>query len=173
MEYQACSYWVELARFGLPATLVIVGWIVVNNLAVKRERDKSRREMVTKSADGLCESVDKILEDANEYHSSNRNKQLEIVIKIKLGDLSQRLASLMSITQETNILTNCLNAMVKLRQAITSKHFEDEHISVPSDTLIHEEIADAALAMKRNLVDLKHSQFPLKNSFCLSFKCHR
>ena len=161
MENQACSFGIELARFALPASLVIVGWIVVNHLAVKREMDKSRREMIAKSADGLCDAVDTLFEDANNYHSSERDQKLEVKIKITLSDLSQRVASLAQITQDTSKLTNCLSVVIKLRQAVTSKHFEDEHIGSLGNSSIHEEIADASLAMKRSLVDLKHSQFPL------------
>lgn len=161
MDNQACSFGIELARFALPATLVIVGWIVVNHLAVKREMDKSRREMIAKSADGLCETVDTLFEDANDYHSSARDQKLEVKIKIALSDLSQRVASLMQITQDTSKLTPCLTAVVKLRQSVTGKHFEDEHIEPLSNSSLHEEIAEASLAMKRSLVELKHSQFPL------------
>lgn len=161
MDNQACSFGIELARFSLPAALVIVGWIVVNHLAVKREMDKSRREMIAKSADGLCDAVDKLFEDANEYHSSERDQQLEVNIKITLSDLSQRVSSLAQITQDKSKLTICLSAVVKLRQAVTSKHFEDEHTESLGNSSIHEEIADASLAMKRSLVELKHSQFPL------------
>jgi hypothetical protein len=161
MENQACSFGIELARLVLPASLVIVGWIVVNHLAVKREMDKSRREMIAKSADGLCETVDTLFEDANEYHSSARDQKLEVKIKITLSDISQRIGSLRQITQDTCQLTHCLTSVVKLRQSVTGKHFEDEHNEPLSNGSIHEEIADASLAMKRSLVELKHSQFPL------------
>jgi hypothetical protein len=129
MENQACSFGIELARFVLPASLVIVGWIVVNQLAVKREMDKSRREMIAKSADGLCDSIDKLFEYSNDYHSSERDGKLEVKIKITLNDISQRVASLMQITQDTNKLTNCLTSIIKLPSCY-KQALEDEHVEL-------------------------------------------
>lgn len=161
MAHQECSWVIELVRVTLPAILVILGWIVVNKLAVKREMDKSRREMISTSADGLCDSIDKLVEDSYAYHSAERDQKLEVQIKIALSDIPQRAASLNQLTQDTEKLTNCLKAFVKLRQAISGKHFEDEHSGAIHNGPIHEEIAESMLGMKRCLVDLKHSQFPL------------
>ena len=161
MSGEKCSWVIELVRVTLPAILVIFGWIVVNKLAVKREMDKSRREMISKSADGLCDSVDKVAEDSYAYHSAERDQKLEVKIKIALSDISQRAASLKQLTQDREKLTNCQISLVKLRQAISGKHFEDEHSGAIHNGPIHEEIAESMLGMKRCLVDLKHSQFPL------------
>lgn len=161
MADQGCSWVMELVRVTLPSILVILGWIVVNKLAVKREMDKSRREMISKSADGLCDSVDKLLEDSYAYHSSERDPKLEVKIKITLSDIPQRVASLNQLTQDMEKLTKCLKSFVKLRQAISGKHFEDEHGGAIKNGPIHEEMAESMLDMKRCLVELKHSQFPL------------
>ena len=164
MDNQTCSFWVEFTKLALPSFLVIVGWIAVNKLTVKREVDKSRRDMIAESADELCAAVDKLFEFANDYHSSERDNKLEIKIKITLNDLSQRVSSLVQITTDIKTVTNCLMFVVKLRQAVSGKHFEDEHLGPISNSNIHEEIADASLAMKRCLFELKYSQFSLHTS---------
>ena len=161
MANQTCYFWVDFFKLALPSLLVIVGWITVHNLTVKREMEKARREMIAKSADGLCDVVDRLFEYANDYHSSARNNKLEVKIKITQSDLSQRVSSLAQITSNSEILTDCLISVIKLRQAISGKHFEDEHLEPIENNSIHEEIAEASLVMKRSLFRLKNSQFLL------------
>lgn len=167
MANQTCPYWLELLKVAFPALLVIVGWIVVNSLTIKREKEKSRREMIAKSADELCVAVDKLFEYSNEYHSSERNKKLEDKIKITQSDISLRVSSLLQITDDKINLTNCLSCVVKLRQTVSGKHFEDEHSGSIGDGQIFEDIAEATLAMKRCLVELKHSPFSISSSASL------
>lgn len=161
MASQDSSFWVEAVKFFGQAVVVILGWVVVNKLAIERERDKARREMAVKTADGLCDSVDKLFEDARTYHSSHRDIKLEMKLKMSLKDFSQRVASLLQITQNRGELIKCLSGVVALRQSITAKHFEDEHNEPIEDAPIYEGIAEATLEMKLSLVCLKHAQFPL------------
>jgi hypothetical protein len=161
MPSQTCTDLIEVAKLLLPATLIIAGWVIVHKLTVEREIYKARREILAKSADDLCTVVDNLFELANEYHSSDRDSKLEMKIKITQSDLSQRVCSLMQISSDNKSLTNCLATVVKLRQAISGRHFEDEHLGPISNGFIQEEIAGASLSMKRCLVELKHSQFPL------------
>lgn len=164
MADQTCSFGVELLKLALPSFLVIGGWITVHRLTVNREVDKSRREMIAKSADALCDVVDKLFEYAIDYHSTERNIKLEMKIKITQSDLSQRVSSLVQITSDKKRLSDCLIFVIKLRQAVSGKHFEDEHLMPITNSNIHEEIADASLSMKRCLFELKHSPYLLPAS---------
>lgn len=161
MAIQSCFFLLELAKIGLPTIMVIIGWAVVNNQAVIREKEKARRELIAKSADDLCDSVDKLFEYANNYHSSIRDNKLEMQIKIAQNDLSLHVSSLVPITQDKLKLTNCLTSVIKLRQAVSGNHFEDEHLGPISNSSIHEGIAEASLGMKRCLFELKYSQLSL------------
>lgn len=164
-EISDCSVWLDLAKLSIPSVLVIAGWIVANILAKNRERDKARRDIIAKSSDSLCESIDKIFETANDYHSSVRDKKLESKLKIALQDLSERISSLSQLTQDGE-LQKCIALSVKFRQAITGNHFEDEHLAALDSDVIHECIASTSLSLKRSLVDLKHAQFPLPTTYC-------
>lgn len=160
MESPTSSFWVEIAKLSIPSFLVIVGWIVANNLAKNRERDKARRDMIAKSADSLCDLIDKIFETATEYHSSSRDKKLETKLKISLQDLTERVSSLSQITQDCDEPQGCIESVVEFRQAISRSHFEDEHLGPLDSNVVYENIASTALALKRSLVALKHAQFP-------------
>jgi hypothetical protein len=170
MANQTCSFWLDLARISLPTIMIIIGWSVVNKLTVKREKEKSRRELIAKAVDDLCLSVDKLFEYANNYHSSIRDNKLEMQIKIAQNDLSLHLSSLMQITHDTVSLANCLTAVIKLRQAISGNHFEDEHLGPTNNGRIHEGIAEASLAMKRCLFKLKYSQLSISPTTSWLFK---
>ena len=160
MDSQNCSFWIELGKLSIPSILVIAGWVVANNLAKNRERDKARRDMIAKSSDSLCDSIDNIFEVANEYHSSQRDRKLEVKLKISLQDLTERVSSLSQITQDCNALQSCIALSVEFRQAITKNHFEDEHLGPIESNVVFENIASTSLALKRSLVALKHAQFP-------------
>lgn len=162
------SPWLEIAKLSIPSILVIVGWIVANHLAKNRERDKARRDMIAKSSDSLCELIDKIFETANDYHSSDRNKKLESKLKIALQDLTERISSLSQLTFECDKPEDCVQLSVAFRQAVTGRHFEDEHLGILESQGIHENIASASLALKRGLVELKHAQFPPSKGWCAS-----
>lgn len=160
MESQNCSFWIELGKLSIPSVLVIVGWMVANSLAKNRERDKARRDMIAKSSDSLCDSIDKIFELANEYHSKERDRKLEAKLKMTLQDLTERVSSLSQITQDCDEPQGCIALSVGFRQAITMSHFEDEHLGPLESNVVSENIASTSLALKRSLVALKHAQFP-------------
>ena len=160
MESQNCSVWIELGKLSIPSVLVVAGWMVANTLAMKRERDKARRDMIAKSSDSLCDSIDKIFEVAIEYHSTERNRKLETKLKISLQDLTERVSSLSQITQDCDEPQRCIALSVGFRQAITRSHFEDEHLGPLESNVEYENIASTSLALKRSLVALKHAQFP-------------
>lgn len=150
--------WLDIIKIVIPSTLVIVGWIIVNQLTIVRENERLRREIVTDSVDVLINLVDKILVDAYKYHTTNsRDLSLEKMLKIKLQDFGERLAGLEKIAPGSQ-LQRCTPAMIKLRQAITKTHFEDGYDGAcEENSPILEGIAEACLGIKRCLVELKHA----------------
>lgn len=143
------------------AIVIGLGWVVVHRLSVSRDRDKSRREMVASSADGLAESLSSLLAEAKGYHMKERNVGSELRIKMTLQDSTMRASSLSDICLDGTVLAQCRGDIAALRRAITGRHFEDEHteILVETDNQL-QSIADAALRAKRSLFKLKHLQFP-------------
>jgi hypothetical protein len=157
--------WVEILKFVGQGFFVFVGWYVVNRLSITRDRDKSRREMVTKTTDSLCECVDKLFSDAREYHTKERDTAKEFHIKNGFQDLSFRIASLSKLVEEEHYHRPCIDAVIHFRQAVTKDHFEDEHIERFNGSEHQIElIAESALALKRSLVELKHIQFPFERN---------
>ena len=151
----------EILKFVGQAAVVIIGWIVVNKLSIKRETDKARKDILIKSIDALCDSVDKLFEVSRDYHSkTERDLQAEIKIKMSIQDFGLRVASLKDLTGLIPVYIACEDDTRYLRQAITGTHFEDEHTSAQTaDSTIFQKIAETTLAAKRHLIALKHSQF--------------
>lgn len=151
----------ELGRFLIPSVMVVLGWMVIHRLSSARDRDKSRREMLAKSADSLGESVDKLFSSARDYHTRERDSNVEIGIKMALQDMSIRTVALSDLCKKSKELVSCHSSMIGLRKAITSKHFEDEHVAplLATDLLI-QDVATEVLRVKQAFLKLKHSQFP-------------
>lgn len=149
----------EFWRFLGQAVTIISGWIVVHKLSSARDRDKARREMVVKTADSLSEAVDKLLLNARTYHMALRDVNLEVQIKMALQDASIRSGALISICNASSELAACRCGITSLKQAITSKHFEDEHTELLDAN--HQQLQDIAaevLRSKQALLRLKHAQ---------------
>lgn len=157
------NYLGEFIKFGGQAIIVVIGWVVVNKLSATREKDKSRKDIIIKSIDSICDSIDKLFEISRDYHSrSTRDHQAEIKIKMLLQDYSLRVASLKDLTGYVPTYIECQDDVLRFRQAITSSHFEDEHTNAEElNSEIFQKIAESALATKRNLITLKHSQFSI------------
>lgn len=150
----------EFLKFFGQVVVVIVGWFVVNQLAVKREQDKARRELVGKSIDDLCKSGLDVLEKARTYHTTNRDLGLEFKIKYELQDFSMHICHLQKVVNDKKVIADCLEKVVKLRQSITRHHFEDEHNGPLSPTSPYlDDLAVAHLAIKDCLVTIKYSHF--------------
>lgn len=145
----------------IQAFFIIVGWIIVHKLTTKRDVEKSRRDIISTSIDKLCELVNLITDDSNNYHLSKRNKSLENKIKRELTDLSIRASSLKDLINDKDCEPIWINIR-KYRQSITGNHFEDEHIKVLIDSSEQfERIAEYDISLKRTLYELKHAQFKL------------
>lgn len=146
--------------FGQVAVLG-VGWFVVHKLSVQRDRDKARRELVVKSVDGLGEAIDGLVQDAVGYHLSARDASLERKIKMTLQDLAMRAVALSDSCGSEAALAQCRSDIAALRRAITGQHFEDEHEGpVPDSSPQLQTIAECIMRAKRDLLRLKHQQFP-------------
>lgn len=151
----------EFVRLLVQGAVVVVGWMVVHKLSVGRDRDKARRELVAKSADALSDGVEEILVEAYGYHTTDRSVSAELKLKSKLQDLSVRLNGLTDLIDGTSTLASCRSAVIGLKRAVTSEHFEDEHTEVlGEDSAQLQEIASEALRVKHALMNLKHQQFP-------------
>lgn len=141
--------------------VVVVGWVVVHKLSAARDKDKARREIIAKSADGLMETLNEIFKKSIKYHSEKRDKSLEIEIKIILQDTVMRTVGLSDLRCEKSSLSRCLNEIKAFRKGITGNHFEDEHTEPFADNETQfQDIADAFLKAKRCFLTLKHMQFP-------------
>lgn len=144
------------------ALVVALGWYVVDRLSAGRDRDRARREAVIKAADELSGAISKLLADARAYHSAIRNINAELLIKLLTQDISLQLSALSEIVSNTSLLAQCRSKVVTLRRTITGKHFEDEHLEPLMDgDQQHQEIAEAALDLKRVLLRMRHHQFAL------------
>lgn len=150
----------ELFRFSYQAATVVVGWVVVHRLSLRRERDKSRREMISKSIDGLAESIDELLVAGREYHLAERSQENEIRIKMELQDLALRLGGLSELQCDNAQIAQSRSAMVRFKRALTGTHFEDEHEGPlePGAEQI-ELIAADALRTKQFLLSIKHGLY--------------
>ena len=69
----------EIFKFLSQAVIVGFGWYVVHRLSSARDKDKLRREMLAKTADGLCDDLSKVLTLAREYHLNSRDKKMRSV----------------------------------------------------------------------------------------------
>lgn len=147
------------------AAVVGIGWYVVHRLSVHRDRDKARRDLVTKSVDGLIDSLDVLLVAARTYHLQARDINAEMMLKMTLQDMGMRVNSMSIVCNEVSALSACRAEVTALRRAITGSHFEDEHQAplIESDQQI-EDIADVVLRAKRQLLRLKHLQFPVEEA---------
>lgn len=152
----------DVLSFVAQAVVVIVGWIVVDKLSSRRDFEKSRREMLTKSADELAAVVDKLLVDGRAYHLASRDETAEISLKLALQDLGLRTMALSDVCDDIAQLSACRTGIAALRRAITGRHFEDEHLST---LLLHDEqlelIASEASRARHCYVRLKHRQYAL------------
>lgn len=143
------------------AVTIVFGWIVVHRLSSTRDRDKARRELVAKAADGLSDIADGLLIKARFYHLNPRGMEQEIQIKMSLQDASLRTNGLGSVCASSSELATCRAALTGLKQAITSRHFEDEHAHPLDETSAQlQDIAAEVMRVKQAFLRLKHSQFP-------------
>jgi hypothetical protein len=155
-----CSAGTEFLRFAYQATFVVGGWIVVHRLSLGRERDKSRREMISKSIDGLADSIDELLIEGREYHLADRDVEKEIRIKMTLQDLALRLGGLSELRCDHAQIAQSRSALVRFKRALTGAHFEDEHEGkLPPGAEQVELIAADALRTKQLLLSIKHSLY--------------
>jgi hypothetical protein len=150
----------EFVKFIGQVATIVFGWGVVHKLSASRDLDKSRREIVAKAADALSETADKLLLDARTYHLGDRSRNQEVQIIMALQDASIKTSALPSVCTSSSELVACRCAITSLKQAITSKHFEDEH-NYPLDESDQQiqDIAAEVLRTKQVFMKLKHSQF--------------
>ena len=151
------SGWVEFFKWLGQLTAVGLGWYVVHRLSAQRDRDKARREMVAKSADGLTDALLVILSESREYHLKDRDRKLELKLKMSLQDLVMRVQGLSDICTDEKALAPCRAEVAALRRKVTGRHFEDEHIDplLDSDRQL-EDMAEVVMRARRQLLRLKH-----------------
>lgn len=155
------STFTEVVKTLVQVASVAVGWFVVHKLSAARDRDKARRDLLVKAADSLSEDAGKLLATAREYHTKARERSTEDVIKMSLQDMSIRTNLLSDISPEAKELASCRSAILNFKKAVTSTHFEDEHIScLESGAPQLQAIAAEGLKVKQSFLKLKHKQFP-------------
>lgn len=140
---------------------LILGWVIVHKLSAMRDIDKARREMISKAADGLNEDTTKLFSTAKDYHTKTRDITLEDSLKMTLQDVSMRTSILNNVCSDSLELTSCRRAILELKKAITSEHFEDEHTApILSSSDQVKAVAEGILRTKRAFQELKQKQFP-------------
>jgi hypothetical protein len=151
----------EIIKFLSQALIVGFGWLVVHKLSSARDKDKLRREMLAKTADGLSEDLNKLLTQARDYHLRVRDKNVEVTIKIMLQDLSMRTVFLSDLCNDKDELRRCRIALINFKKSVSGMHFEDEHTEVLD---INDHFFDVMALeyskVKSAFVKLKHKQFP-------------
>lgn len=138
-----------------------IGWMVVHKLSESRDRDKARREMLAKAADGLSEEVTRLFSQSITYHTKERDRNDENILKMSLQDMSARTSLLSDISKDAKELGSCRSALLSMKKAITANHFEDEHEeSMQLDDPQIQLITSETLRVKHCFLKLKHRQFP-------------
>ncbi len=156
----ADSAWSDFLKFLGQGATVVAGWVVVHKLSQQRERDKSRREMISKSIDSLADSIDKVLIEGRKYHLQERDRELELRIKMALQDLALRLGGLSELQCSHAEIAPTRSALVRFKRALTEHHFEDEHegqLDARAEQV--ELIAAEALRTKQLLLSIKHGLY--------------
>lgn len=113
------------------ALLVIAGWAVLNKAQANRERRKQIREHVT----GLRNDLDTLEKMTIDYHTATREMAAEQRVISRLGrfekacGLLPRLLSSQTFfrAMDAKVLSIDPEHLKELSQAMTLKHFADEH----------------------------------------------
>lgn len=144
------------------AVVVVLGWAVVHWLSARRDRDKARREMLSKALDTLVVDLTELHQIARKYHVTARDESAEMVIKMSLQDITMRLVSFDALNSAgVQYLSNCRSAVLQMRRAITGDHFEDENLNpLQLGDRQLESIGATFLNAKRAVLVAKHAQFP-------------
>jgi hypothetical protein len=151
----------ELAKIFIQTLAIVIGWVVVHQLTVTRELNKSRREVIFDSADTLIEKVSELFVLALKYHTENRSKSDEVTLKMSLKDVSGQIDLLGDLSVSSVHLDECRKGLIALRKAITASHFEDEHTAPLAQSSSQIQlIAAEVLALNHSFFKLKNSQFP-------------
>lgn len=158
-----CSATVEILKVLISTIIIVIGWVVVHKLSVARDRDSSRREMIIDAANLMMKDIDDVFIHSYNYHSSIRDKSIEIALKMSLQDLSYRITQLKDITADENEIKLCRNTMLEMKKAISMKHFEEEHDGpIDQNSQQIQTIALTTLKLKQTFLKLKHNQFSIK-----------
>lgn len=109
------------------ACIAILGWYVSHTLTARRERDRFRREILSKELDVAMSLVKEILEMAFDYHSNNRCVSRERKIIIAFNRLTYRAQSLPLTDLHDSSKQDLAEFIISFKISITGNHFEDEH----------------------------------------------
>jgi hypothetical protein len=161
MSGDCASLGPALATFAGQAAIVAAGWLVVHRQAVRRDLEKSKRDLITGEIDQLLDLVDELLRLSVSYHTCEaRTISTEDEVKLKLQDLGHRVGDLGRVVADTGSIGVCRTKSIQFKRACTGHHFEDEHAGpLARDSQQIQEIAATALALKRALAQVKLAQF--------------
>jgi predicted hydrolase (HD superfamily) len=140
--------------------LIVVGWITVHLMTSKRDKDKLRRELIIKAADTINEQISKMIATSIQYHTNKREAKSEIEINISLKDISSQLHLINEATNPKRDGVQSSRLHKNFKQAITAKHFEDEHIEpLEANGMQLSEVAALGLELKAYFSEIKYAQF--------------
>lgn len=140
--------------------LIAVGWIIVHVMTSKRDKDKLRRELLIKAADAINEQISKMIATSIQYHTCKRDAKSEIEIKSSLKDISNQLHLINEATNPKRDGVQSSRLHKNFKQAITAKHFEDEHLEpLEANGIQLSEIAALGLELKAYFSEVKYAQF--------------
>lgn len=143
-------------KFLIQSVLIMVGWWLVHILTNRRDKRKLIKENTLKLIDEALSNLEELTKLGVDYHTKAREQDVEFKIKNKVQTFSKHLYALESFIGTSQSTEKCTDSIKKLRQALTGKHFEDEHLGVLtfSDNVL-QNIADISSIFRQNLIDLK------------------
>lgn len=117
----------ELARVGIPAGLVIVGWIIVHWLSQRRELASARRKTAIEHCDELLEKANAALDEAIEYHNQVRDVPRERKLLSAFSHMGMVASTLADLGVPVDKYLAIIRAHNSFKRAVTGRHFAEEH----------------------------------------------
>lgn len=142
----------------LNALVIIFGWWIVHILSSRRDSEKMKKESSIKVIDEAVKMLEEISLLGIKYHTTERNEIEEFDLKSKIQNFSRFIYTIEKFIGKENSILQCTTNIKKLRQAITSQHFEDEHTDkLNCSNIILNEVADIHLTFRQTLIEAKFS----------------
>lgn len=115
----------EFLKILVNVVFILLGWVVVHNLSVRREKDKERRQLAEKTI-GLVEELEKISID---YHLNDGRLETSETAIWRLLARIERYLSRMHLDKNKDETMY----LIALRQAIMYENFGLDYVGIQAD----------------------------------------